>query len=143
MQNDKGHAMLIGECNCGQIAFEITGEHPDVYVCHCSICQCSTGSNGIAVLVIGNEDFSWTRGEHLVSTWKKPGHDWKKWFCRNCGSPLPGENDESRMFIPAGLLSGENIGLKVAHHIWVSSKAEWDVIGDSGKQHMEAYNPLN
>jgi len=29
--------------------------------------------------------------------------------------------------------------LKVAHHIYVGSKANWEEIGDSGKQHFGAF----
>jgi hypothetical protein len=43
------------------------------------------------------------------------------------------------MFVPAGLLSEGHEELKVIHHIWVDSKANWDEIGDSGKQHSEAF----
>lgn len=43
------------------------------------------------------------------------------------------------MFIPAGLLPGQGLGLRVRDHIWVGSCAEWDEIGDAGRQHVEAY----
>lgn len=131
--------MAKGECNCGAVAFEITSELADVYVCHCSICRRSTGSNGIAVAVVGNDEFRWCKGEEFINTWHKPGHDWQTSFCRNCGSPLPGANDDARMYVPVGLISEGGEHLKVAHHIWVDSKADWDVIGDTGKQHPRAF----
>ena len=131
--------MATGECNCGAIAFEITSNISDVFICHCSICRRSTGSNGIAVVVIDNRDFHWIRGEELINTWHKPGHDWQTSFCQNCGSPLPSVNDESRMYVPAGLITEGGESLRVTHHIWVDSKAVWDVIGDSGKQHRESF----
>jgi len=131
--------MARGECNCGAVAFEIDTELSDVFVCHCSICRRSTGSNGIAVVVIDNDAFRWTRGKEQIATWKKPNADWQTWFCRICGSRLPGANDESRMFVPAGLVSDGGDALRVLHHIWVGSKADWDEIGDSGKQHPEAF----
>jgi hypothetical protein len=61
------------------------------------------------------------------------------WFCRTCGSPVPGINDELRMFIPAGSISDGGESLQVAHHIWVDSKATWDEIGDCGRIHLEAF----
>jgi hypothetical protein len=121
------------------VAFEIGADLSDVYVCHCSICRRYTGANGIAVLVIDNSAFRWLRGEDQIATWKKPDADWQSWFCRVCGSPLPGANDAARMFVPAGLLTEGGENLKVAHHIWVGSKAVWDEIGDSGKQHHGAF----
>ncbi|TQV88231.1 GFA family protein [Aliikangiella coralliicola] len=131
--------MITGECNCGAIAFEISCKVSDVYICHCSICRRSTGSGGIAVVVINNNDFRWLRGNDLIKTWDKPGHDWQTSFCKSCGSSLPGANDDLRMYVPAGLITNGEENLKVAHHIWVSSKAAWDEIGDSGKQHPEDF----
>ncbi len=131
--------MARGQCNCGAIKFEISADVSDVIICHCSICRRSTGSNGIAVFVVDNEDFRWTGGEELIATWKKPDADWQTWFCRTCGSRLPGVNDEKRMFIPAGLITEGGDKLEVRHHIWVDSKATWDVIGDAGRLHPHAF----
>jgi hypothetical protein len=64
---------------------------------------------------------------------------WQCWFCRVCGSPLPGVNDKSRTFVPAGLISQGGEDLRIAHHIWVGSKAVWDEIGDAGKQHPATF----
>ena len=128
--------MARGQCNCGAVRFEIDAGLADVYVCHCSICRRSTGSNGIAVVLFPNERFRWLEGREHVSTWKKPDADWQTWFCRICGSPVPGENDPGRMFAPAGSITEGGDALKVAHHVWVGSKAPWDEIGDGGQQHV-------
>lgn len=129
--------MIQGECNCGAVSFEISAPLTDVYICHCSICRRSTGSAGIAVSVISKDKFKWTKGEENISTWSKPNHDWETSFCMTCGSPLPGENDKKRMYVPVSLLTTGTENLKVAHHIFVGSKANWEEIGDSGKQHIE------
>ena len=131
--------MVLGQCNCGEVAFKIDNGISKVCICHGSICRKSTGSNGIAVVVVDNEAFQWMRGEDQVLTWKKTIGNWETSFCRVCGSTLPGINDESRMYVPAGLITNGDESLKVVHHIWVDSKAVWDEIGDSGKQHRQAY----
>ena len=131
--------MARGECNCGAIAFEIDGDLSGVIVCHCSICRRATGGNGAAVVLVDNDAFHWTRGVQQIAAWQKPDADWHTWFCRHCGSPLPGKNDEVRMFVPAGLISDGGEALRVTHHIWVDSKAVWDEIGDSGQRHREAF----
>jgi hypothetical protein len=131
--------MATGECNCGAVKFGIDADLSTVYFCHCSICRRSTGSSGIAVVVIPNEQFRWIAGTEHVATWKKPGTEWQTWFCRICGSPVPGENNSSTTFVPAGTITSGGDGLRVAHHIWVGSKAVWDEIGGSGKQHAEAF----
>jgi len=132
--------MVNGQCNCGAVSFEIDADISEVFICHCSICRKSTGSNGIAVVIVDNDAFEWVQGEDQILTWKKPVGDWQTWFCRVCGSPLPGINDESRMFVPAGLITQGGESLKVTQHIWVDSKAVWDKIGDSGKRHLKAYS---
>ena len=131
--------MARGECNCGAVAFEISAALSEVFACHCSICRKFTGANAIPVVIVANDAFRWLRGEDQIATWKKPGADWRSWFCRTCGSPLPGVNDDAYMFVPAGLISEGGDALRVAHHIWVGSKAVWDEIGDDGKQHREAF----
>jgi len=137
----KEETMAKGACNCGAVSFEIGAELRDVFVCHCSICRRSTGSNGIAVLLVPNEQLRWLSGEDSIATWKKPDADWQTWFCRICGAPVPGENDPAKMFVPAGSIIEGGEALKVAHHIWVDSRAVWDEIGDSGKQHSGPYRP--
>ena len=131
--------MAKGSCNCGAVAFEITVPVRDVYQCHCSICRRFTGANGIAVVVVPNEAFRWLKGEDNIRHWDKPGADWQAHFCATCGSTLPGPDNPENMFIPAGLLTEGGDDLRLAHHIWVGSKAVWDEIGDSGKQHPEDF----
>ena len=127
--------MATGGCNCGAVQFEIDAELTGVYVCHCSICRRFTGSSGIAVVVIPNEQFRWVRGRDAVTTWKKPGAEWEAWFCSVCGSAAPGQNDSKTMFVPAGSITEGGEALRVVHHVFVGSKAVWDEIGDSGQLH--------
>lgn len=131
--------MLRGNCNCGSVKFEVDERVEQVFVCHCSICRRATGSNGIAVVLADKSRFRWLAGAESIVAWKKPNADWEMCFCRTCGSPVPGENDANRMFIPAGSISEGGEDLHVAHHIWVASKAPWDVIADAGKQHPEGF----
>jgi hypothetical protein len=131
--------LITGRCNCGAVEFEIYADATDVFLCHCSICRASTGSGGIAVIIVQTSDFQWLKGQDSITYWSKPGHDWHTNFCKVCGSSLPGKNDESHTYIPVGTLNSGHEKLKVAHHLYVESKASWEVIGDSGIQHPEGY----
>jgi len=131
--------MITGECNCGVVSFEISTPVEDIFICHCSICRRSTGGTGIAVTIVQNDRFKWLTGKSSISTWSKPHHDWQTRFCSVCGSPLPGKNSEHNLYVPVSLLSEEAENLKVAHHIFVGSKAYWEDISDQGKQHIGAY----
>lgn len=124
-----------GQCNCGNVKFSFETHQGDIYWCHCSICRKATGANGIGVMVVDNDAFTWLEGESFINLWQKPGHDWQTWFCTTCGSKLPGHNDENRMFIPVGLIDEHHEVLKVSHHIWVDSKAHWDEIAGEGVLH--------
>lgn len=128
-----------GSCNCGAVSFSVGEPLEDVYICHCSICRKSTGSGGIAVTVVPNSSVTIVSGGELIQQWCKPAHDWLTNFCKICGSPLPAKNDDSRVFIPVSLLDSGYENLVVKHHIFVNSKAQWEVIGDSGKLHGEAF----
>ncbi|MEW9799723.1 GFA family protein [Alteromonas sp. CYL-A6] len=128
-----------GSCNCGAISFSVMTPLTTVFICHCSICRKSTGSGGIAVTVVDNEAFKYDSGVELVRTWVKPNHDWLTNFCDICGSPLPGKNDPKRLYIPVSLLDSGYKDLEVKHHIFVDSKASWEQIGDSGKQHKNSF----
>jgi hypothetical protein len=131
--------MIRGECNCGEVAFEVGAGVPGLFACHCSICRKATGSNGIVVAVVENQAFRWIRGAEPITPCGKPGTDWQIGFCRTCGSPVPGVNDRNRMFVPAGLITQGGEGLRVIHHVWVGSKAAWDEIGGAGTQHPEGF----
>ncbi len=131
--------MIYGECNCGDVKFEIYNDLSDVFICHCSICRRSTGSGGIAITLTEAKVFKWTKGKDNISKWSKPGHDWHTLFCKTCGSPLPGENDDKQVYVPVGLLNSVDDKLNVVHHLWTNSKASWEIICDTGTQHPEGY----
>ncbi|MBQ4809738.1 aldehyde-activating protein [Pseudoalteromonas luteoviolacea] len=131
--------VIKGGCNCKAVSFEFKVNASAIYMCHCSICRRATGVNGVAVMIASKTDFKWCSGTRYIKTWRKPEHDWVCSFCTECGSSLPGENDDQRMYIPAGLVSNEYLqGIRVTHHLWVESKACWDEIGDDGKQHLKS-----
>ena len=125
---------MYGECNCGAVAFEISMQLKDVYACHCSICRRYTGAGGIYVVVFPNEAFKLLRGAENITQWSKPDADWQSWFCKTCGSALPGKNDDANMYAPAGLITEGGENLKVAQHFFVGSKAEWEDIGGDAPQ---------
>ena len=61
--------MATGECNCGAVQFEIDADLLGVFDCAAaSIYKSTTGSNGIAVVVIPNDKFRWVRGQELITT---------------------------------------------------------------------------
>ncbi len=120
----RNHPMR-GHCLCGQVEFEIDGEHLKLYQCHCSLCRRQGGSLSNAATIIPNGKFRWLRGAELISSWQKES-GFRSDFCSTCGSPVPNPLRNLPYFwVPAGLLES-NGGLEVVAHLCVASKASWD-----------------
>jgi hypothetical protein len=133
--------MAKGSCNCGAVQYEIDHVIDYLYACHCSICRKWSGAQGVVVALVPNSTFRWVQGQDSLAHWSKPDADWASCFCNTCGSAMPGPNDAGTMFIPAGSLTEGADGLQISDHIFIGSKADWDQIGDNGRQHLDAYEP--
>jgi hypothetical protein len=127
---------MRGKCLCGGVQFALSGELPDLYQCHCSLCRQVSGSSSNAAFVIDLAQLSWIEGEELVQKYESDT-GYKSHFCSRCGSPLPNLTaNDSAWWVPVGLLEhGE--GLRVGAHLYVGSRAPWDVIVDSGEHFDE------
>src|SRR5262245_12592747 len=127
--------MLRGSCLCGGIRFEITGLHSKIGFCHCSKCRKCSGTGAAAAIKVGFDGLRWEAGEELLTA--GPKHS----FCRVCGSPMPDLNPRKTVYdVPVGCLD-DNPTLLVGDHIFVGSKASWDVIGSDGAPRYEEGGP--
>ena len=135
---------MQGKCLCGGVRFALSGQLPNLYQCHCSLCRKVSGSSSNAAFKVELEQFSWSAGEELIREYQTDS-GFKSHFCSRCGSPLPNLTaNDSAWWVPVGLLEhGE--GLEVGAHLFVGSKAPWDVIPDSGKHfdEMPGFEELN
>lgn len=132
--------MYNGSCLCEKVRFVITGEIQNIIYCHCSQCRKAQGS---AFATNGNIDakgFKFISGENELTAYESsPGQ--KKYFCKNCGSPIISKNDSSpnKVRIRLGVIESDITERPVAH-IFVTSKANWDEI-ESDLPQYEAYEP--
>jgi hypothetical protein len=123
---------MIGKCLCGTVEFELSGDIPNLYQCHCSLCRKVTGSSANAAFRIACDQFVWKKGSENIAEFVSQG-GFKSHFCTTCGSPLPNLTaNDSAYWVPVGLLE-EADQLAVVAHLFVGSKAAWDVIADSGE----------
>jgi hypothetical protein len=123
--------MLKGSCLCGGMRFEITGTHSKVSICHCSLCRKTSGTGSSAAIVVGYDQLNWLSGLDLVTS--GPKHS----FCRVCGAHAPDSNPRKTLYVvPVGILD-DNPELLVGQHIFVGSKARWDVIGEDGARQFD------
>ena len=128
--------MIKGHCFCQAICFEISLNQLDAYHCHCSICRKVTGSRFNTATVIDANYFQWTSDLNLIKTYKKDPTGFRHDFCSECGCTVPNLYKETKVWVPVGLLE-EHPGIKVIKHIFVDSKACWDMITDDLPQHAE------
>ena len=127
---------MQGKCLCGGVSFSLSGELPNLYQCHCSLCRKVTGSSANAAFRVDRDQFSWNSGEDLIQEYQSET-GFKSHFCSRCGSPLPNLTAlDSAWWVPVGLLEGDQ-GLQVGAHVFVGSRAGWDVVADSGQQFDE------
>ncbi len=116
---------MQGECLCGAVKFEIAGELPNLYQCHCSLCRKATGSNANAATLVHQENFKWISGQENITSFQK-ATDYRSDFCSVCGSPTPNPlRNSNLMWIPAGLLTGD-IDAEIVVHFHMASSASWD-----------------
>jgi hypothetical protein len=125
---------MRGQCLCGSVEFEVAGKVPRLYQCHCSLCRRQGGASSNAATIIAADQFRWLAGQEHIASWVKDT-GFRSDFCSNCGSPVPNVlRGTPYYWVPAGLLDkGEH--LEVGAHLFVGSKASWDVIASPGIQY--------
>ena len=124
-----------GECLCGGIRYEISGDLPNARVCHCSICRKAFSGAGSYVAWLEPNNFSWRAGEELLKTYTDK-RGLTLGFCSECGSTLCGIFEGMVACVTLGTLSGTP-DIEIGAHIFVGSKAPWDEIGGDAPQFDE------
>ncbi len=126
---------LTGECFCGEIRYEITGVLVDPLSCHCSRCRKAFSSQSSNYVRVSSDDFRWVSGEEKLTSYIGK-HGFGLLFCSTCGSTLCGTINNSIHGISLGCLN-EEPELDEIHHIFVDSKASWEVIPNGVKRFAE------
>lgn len=79
--------MYKGNCFCGNVEFELSGEPLLIGYCHCNSCREWSGSPVNAFTLWKKEQFNILNGKENVSTFSKtPKCD--RYWCNNCGGNL-------------------------------------------------------
>ena len=117
---------LSGSCLCGSVMYEISGESPHFFHCHCQRCRKATGTGHASNVVMRPTSVRWTAGEQLLTYYKVPeAKRFATIFCSVCGSLMPRvAPDNSIAIIPAGTLDNDP-GVKPEARIFRDSKAGW------------------
>ena len=127
--------MATGRCECGDVAFEVTGLRETVTFCHCGQCRRTSGHHWAATRALINQlVFTQDKGLrwYASSDWAKRG------FCGTCGSSLFYRmNDEDGIGIAAGCIDTPN-DLTPGKHIFCADKGAYYEIADDAP-HIAKY----
>ena len=133
--------MYSGGCLCGAVRFEIKGPIRNIVYCHCSQCRKVQGSAFATNGIVAADDFHLVQGAAALSYYAEADGR-GKYSCRHCASPIMSKNEAypGQVRIRLGTIESDIIERPSAH-IFVTSKANWDVIPDDGLPRYEGHEP--
>lgn len=117
---------ITGECFCGSIKYVVNGALKDARSCHCSRCRKAFSAQASAYAEVDAQDFKWLQGEELLTSYESMP-DFGLQFCRKCGSTLCGTYKGKTHGVTLGCVNGDP-QIEIGYHIFVGSKATWEVI---------------
>lgn len=127
---------IYGECFCGSIKYSTIGPLRDARSCHCSRCRKTFSSQASAYALVDPGDFEWVSGKELLSTYQNE-NGFGLQFCSKCGSTLCGAFEGTVHGITLGCVNGDP-GVEIGRHIYVGSKAAWEVMPEGVTQYEES-----
>jgi hypothetical protein len=113
---------FAGGCLCGGIRFVAEGPAYRVGLCHCLDCRKHGGAPFGAFAIFPAATVTFSGDEPGVYASSAHG---RRWFCRNCGSPLFGR-DEGSDEIELHLGSFDDVGLFApTYELWTIRREPW------------------
>ncbi len=120
-------AMMPGGCACGRVRFTASVEPGEAYLCHCRMCQRSTGSVSIAFINAKLADVVWD-GE---PDWYDSSPIALRPFCSQCGTSLGFlfKEDADKMDLtvaafddPSPFKPKHHFGVESMHRAWINTE---------------------
>ena len=75
---------MPGGCACGRVRYVVAAADDDAYLCHCRMCQRTTGSVSIALKSVKQADVRWSH----EPDWYESSPIARRPYCRECGTSL-------------------------------------------------------
>ena len=126
---------ITGECFCGEIKYQINGLLLDARSCHCSRCRKAFSAQASAYALVEPQEFEWLSGENLLTSYIGK-HGFGLQFCSICGSTLCGIFGRSIHGVTLGCVNGDP-KIEIGRHIYVGSKANWEIIPEGIIKYQE------
>jgi hypothetical protein len=83
-----------GGCQCGAVRFRVEGELGRASICHCRMCQKAFAAPYGALVTVGVDQLTWTRGDRSRF---QSSNKVARGFCNACGTPLTFEWDAAKI----------------------------------------------
>ena len=119
---------ITGGCLCGAVRYESSEPPIRTTICHCRMCQKSTGSAFMVAVGLSQTALRFTKGEPKLYR-SSPIKD--KGFCANCGSLLfdqyltpTGNSDPDMIWAQVGTLDHPET-VSIGSHTGVESQLPW------------------
>ena len=123
--------MYTGNCLCNQVRFGFETKPTNISICHCSICQHTTGSAFGAYVKVSEADLTLTHGADQISSYDVTDKLSTR-FCQVCGSTIYMSHADHPGFVYVSLgTMAEGSDIHPTYHEFVGSKASWYEIQDS------------
>jgi hypothetical protein len=117
---------MTGGCACGRIRYTAEVENNDAYLCHCRMCQRSTGSVSIAFKSLRNDAVHWEAPPDYFQSSaiaRRP-------YCSACGTSLGfqyGDSDKMDLTVasfddPSRFVPKYHFGAESMHRAWINTE---------------------
>lgn len=126
---------ITGECFCGRVKYQIEGKLRDARSCHCSQCRKAFSSQASAYALVDPTEFIWLSGEDQLTSYRS-NDGFGLQFCKICGSTICGTHNGTVHGVTLGCINGDP-DVEIGMHIYVGSKARWEIIPEGVTQFQE------
>ncbi|MES9946257.1 MAG: GFA family protein [Candidatus Thiodiazotropha sp.] len=126
---------ITGECFCGSVKYQVDGKLRDAKSCHCSRCRKAFNAQASAAAFVEPSDFKWLSGKELLTSYVRV-HGYGLQFCKICGSTLCTIYKDEVLQVSLGCVNGQP-DIEIGQHIFVGSKANWEVMPEGVTQFKE------
>jgi len=116
---------MTGGCACGNVRYTAEIDNDDAYICHCRMCQRSSGNVSLALKNVRKAQVQWQRKPDYYASSPIANRG----FCAACGTSLTfefpkGENmdltvasfDDPGRFVPT-----QHFGVESMHRAWLNT----------------------
>lgn len=99
-----------GRCQCGAVAYTVTGPVRDSYLCSCHHCTRVSGAPTVWWVAFDREGLTWMKEPAWFATWPTL----RRAFCPRCGSHLASVADDAPTISLTGVSLDERTGADLA-----------------------------